>query len=423
MQVRIRMQEDLTLKKNTLAHHNIRLLFWINLFGTASFIDPVLTLFYLERGLTEQDILWVMMFWSGSVLVGELPTGIYADRFGAKLSFMTGSAVRFISFVLLFFAAEPWQFFLYSSLNGLSVTFFSGAEEALIYESLKRSREQHLMDRAMGNIRSAVFLTSIVTVLAGAYLAKDLTEQQFHLLIMIGMVFHAVEFLLMFFVKQPPEEQSFRDNPFAHISSGLNVIRGTPQLFWLFLNVSIVFITSGAVFENFDQPFLTAAGLPVEWIGVFYALSALLGFAVSRSIGFFTANVPHVVIMHVTGAGAAAGLFFAGMFGSSLIAAGAVFFGLRLLRAVRDPVYSQLTNDWIPSGSRATTLSLLSIIDSVLDLAIFGMLSGLADRGLSTVFLAAAAIALIGAVIPVKKAPPAIATANGRPHPETRDAF
>ncbi|WP_211274958.1 MFS transporter [Bacillus marinisedimentorum] len=408
------------MKKNTLAHHNIRMLFWINLFGTASFIEPVLTLFYLERGLTEQHILWIMMFWSGSVLIGELPTGIYADRFGAKISFMTGSAVRFISIVLLFYAAEPWQFFLYSSLNGISVTFFSGAEEALIYESLKRSREQHLMDRAMGNIRSAVFLTSIVTVLAGAYLAKDLTDQQFHMLIVLGMVFHAVEFFLLFFVRQPPGEQSFRGNPFAHITTGIQVIWSTPPLFWLFLNVSIVFITAGAVFENFDQPFLTKAGLPVEWIGAFYALSALLGFAVSRSIGLITSRVPHVVIMYVTGIGAAAGLLLAGLLGCSLLTAGAIFFGLRLIRAVRDPVYSQLTNDWIPSGSRATTLSLLSIIDSVLDLVIFGMLSGLADSGLSIVFLAAAAIALIGALIPVKKAP-AGKEANGELKPDTRN--
>ena len=77
--------------KSTLATHNIRVLFWISFFGTISFLQPVLTLFYFERGLTSSDILIVLMFWSGAVLIGEVPTGIFADRFGAKYSFLFGS--------------------------------------------------------------------------------------------------------------------------------------------------------------------------------------------------------------------------------------------------------------------------------------------------------------------------------------------
>lgn len=127
--------------KQTLASHNIRMLFWISFFGTISFLQPVLTLFYFERGLTSSEILIVLMFWSGAVLLGEVPTGIFADRFGAKYSFLLGSLLKFISIVLLLFAYEPWMFFLYSFINGFSVTFFSGADEALIYDSLKESNE------------------------------------------------------------------------------------------------------------------------------------------------------------------------------------------------------------------------------------------------------------------------------------------
>ncbi|MCO7127087.1 MFS transporter [Sporolactobacillus shoreicorticis] len=72
------------------------------------------------------------------MLIGEIPTGVYADRFGAKCSFITDPVLRIASIVLLFFASETWMFFVCSFINGFSVTFYSGADEAFIYESLIR---------------------------------------------------------------------------------------------------------------------------------------------------------------------------------------------------------------------------------------------------------------------------------------------
>ncbi|MGD7059432.1 hypothetical protein ACQCVN_21630 [Rossellomorea aquimaris] len=76
------------MKKGTLAAHNIHFLFWSQIFGSIRFITPVLTLFYFSRGLDETLILLVMTFFSLGVLIGEVPTGIFADRFRAKLSFL-----------------------------------------------------------------------------------------------------------------------------------------------------------------------------------------------------------------------------------------------------------------------------------------------------------------------------------------------
>lgn len=110
--------------KGTIAGHNIRVMFWIQFFSSMSFLAPILTLFYTERGLTASEILIVLMFWSGAVLVGEIPTGVIADRFGAKKSFLIGTSIKIVSMVILLFAHEPWVFFFYSFVNGFSVTFF-----------------------------------------------------------------------------------------------------------------------------------------------------------------------------------------------------------------------------------------------------------------------------------------------------------
>ena len=249
------------MKNHTLASYNINLLFWSQFFGTISFLQPVLTLFYMERGLTESNILIVLMFWSAGVFIGEVPTGVLADRFGPKVSFITGSIVKIASISILFFADSVWSFCLYSALNGLSLTFFSGADQALIYESLKKSNEHNFMDAAMGKIQSAGFISMIAAVLFGSYMAKDLHDDQFIFLIGLSLCCQFVQLVLLFFVKNPSGSFNYRDNPFTQVTEGIQVIKKSPQLLLMFLNVTLVFIPSGAVFKNFDQPFLKGAGV------------------------------------------------------------------------------------------------------------------------------------------------------------------
>lgn len=388
--------------KGTIAGHNIRVMFWIQFFSSMSFLAPILTLFYTERGLTASEILIVLMFWSGAVLVGEIPTGVIADRFGAKKSFLIGTSIKIVSMVILLFAHEPWVFFFYSFVNGFSVTFFSGADEALIYDSLKETGDQNQMDQAMGKIQSAGFISMIIAVLFGAYLAKDLQEGQFILLILLGIFCYIIELLLVLQVKQPYRESFIRENSFSHVKDGWKAIRRTPQLVWMFLNVTLVFIPAGAVYGYFDQPLILEAGLPVFFIGVMYALASVVGYFASQSIGWLTNQFSRVFLMNLTGFLAFAGLLLSALFADVLFMVLGAFFVLRLVQTVRYPIYSQLSNDIIPSHVRATTISLLSIVDSGLDLLIFGSLSVVALKGYTNVLIGCAVIVLIGTLLPIR---------------------
>ncbi|WP_347549981.1 MFS transporter [Pseudalkalibacillus hwajinpoensis] len=186
----------------SISKRNTTTLFWVTFFGTICFLQPVLTLFYLENGLSEADILLIMLGWSGAVLVGEIPTGVFADRFGPKQSFLCGSVIKLVSICVLFFADNIELFMVFSILNGLSVTFFSGADEALLYVSLKIDNMQHQMDEAMGKIQSAGFIAMIIAVLSGSFIARDLQMEQFHLLIMLSLGCYVLELLLLFRIRE-----------------------------------------------------------------------------------------------------------------------------------------------------------------------------------------------------------------------------
>jgi MFS family permease len=391
----------MTMKTTSISKHNINVMFWISFFGTINFIAPVLTLFYLGRGLEPLHILWLQLFWSGAVLLGEVPGGVVADRFGPKVSFFIGVMLKIGSLIFLIFAVEPWMFFLFSALNGFSVTFFSGADEALVYESLKEDDEHHRMDRAMGKIQSAGFISMIMAVLFGAYFASDLKDEQFVTLIIIGAAFHVVELLLIFFLRSPSQYGNYRENPFTQVASGIKAIRKAPALLLLFINFTLVFIPADSVYEAFNQPIFTEAGLPVVMIGILYALAAVGAFFISQSVGWLTNRFSRVLLMNVTGAVAALALFLSAVYGESLWVVLGAFFLLRLGQAMRGPIYSQLKNDLIPSEIRATTLSLISVLDSAFDLVVFGLLSVIAFKGITGILVVSSIVALIGTLTPI----------------------
>jgi MFS family permease len=390
------------MKKGTLASHNIRFLFWSSLFGSVQFIQPVLALFYFARGLDEASILWVMLFWSIGVLIGEVPTGMFADRYGAKQSFMIGAILSIVSHSILLWAYEPWVFFASSLLSGFAVTFFSGADEALLYESLKESNEENMMDRAMGLIQSAQFIIMVVVLILGAIIAKDLTNKQFNLLIVLGIVFQSVQLVLLSFIKNPSNHGNYRENPFNQVKEGILAIKKAPQVLWMFLNITLVFIPTAAIFDKFNDKLLSDAGLPIYLIGFVLSGLAILSFFVSRSIGWITSKISRVTVLYATGAIGVMGLLLAAFFRETLWILLCVMVLLRFVRTVRYPVYSQLANEVIPSHVRATTISLLSIVDSFCDILIFSSVAGIAVFGFDKMFLVSAAIALIGSMLPIR---------------------
>ncbi len=388
---------------SSLSARNLTLLFWVHFFGTISFLQPVLTLFYVKNGLSEANILVLLICWSGAVLIGEIPTGVFADRFGARVSFLTGSIIKLCSIGILLLANSLEMFMLFSVLNGLSVTFFSGADEALIYESLKKDNKQQKMDEAMGKIQSAGFIAMMIAVLFGSFFARDLEQEQFQLLILLSMVSYIVEFVLLFFIQEPSGKVNIPGTSIENVLEGVRVIKQAPRLLVMFMNVTLVFIPTVAVFQKFDQPLMVGSGLPVYFIGPVYAVGALLAFFSSRSIGMLNKKLSYSVLMYTSGLLSAFGLLLAALFQNQLWIILFLVLFLRWVGAIRYPIYSKLSNNIIPSHVRATTISLLSILDSLFDLVIFLLLISFAAESIQGILFGGAAVALIGSVLPIQQ--------------------
>jgi|GEM_PF-4331567 len=118
-----------------------------------------------------------------------------------------------------------------------------------------------------------------------------------------------------------------------------------------------------------------------------YAAGSVLCWFLSRRLEVFTA--PRIRLVFWSGAVILAACIMATFVQHSLWVAGFAFFLIRAGRTIRNPILGQMQNEHIPSGSRATALSILSL---------------LAGFGLPAIFAACAAVVFIGLLFPVREA-------------------
>ena len=113
------------------------------LFYTARFYYPVLTILFLDYGLTLEQFGILNLAWALSIVFAEVPSGALADIFGRKRLLVVAASLMVVEMSLLVFVplgASPILFavFLINRIcSGFSEAAASGADEALAYDSLK----------------------------------------------------------------------------------------------------------------------------------------------------------------------------------------------------------------------------------------------------------------------------------------------
>lgn len=105
-----------------------------------SFIWGINTIFLLDAGLNNLEAFAANAFFTVGQMIFEIPTGVIADTFGRRLSYLLGAITFGIATLLYLFAwqihAPFYAWALISMLLGLGSAFFSGATDAWLVDAL-----------------------------------------------------------------------------------------------------------------------------------------------------------------------------------------------------------------------------------------------------------------------------------------------
>src|SRR5919199_1706254 len=106
----------------------------------ASLIWGINTIFLLDAGLSNLEAFAANAFFTAGMVLFEVPTGVVADYWGRRASYLLGTltlAGSTLLYWLLWATKGPfWGWAVVSMLLGLGFTFFSGAVEAWLVDAL-----------------------------------------------------------------------------------------------------------------------------------------------------------------------------------------------------------------------------------------------------------------------------------------------
>jgi MFS family permease len=396
----------------------------------ASFIWGINTLFLLDAGLSNLEAFAANSFFTAGMVVFEVPTGVVADTWGRRISYLLGTIALASStalyYVLWVIEAPFWQWAVVSMLLGLGFTFFSGAVEAWLVDALNFAGYEGGLEVVLGRgqmISGAAMLGGSV---AGGVIAQATSlGVPFLLRVLVLLIMFGTAFRLMFDLGWEPEPRETPLRAMRHVFiTSLDHGLKNPPVRWVMLAAPFA---SGVGFYTFYalQPYLlelygdpkaySVAGLAAAIVA---GAQILGGYAAPKIRGLFEKRTTALILGSLVSVLILALLGLTDLFWLAL--ALLVIWGL--IFAADMPIRQAYLNDMIPSKQRATVLSFDSLMGSTGGVVIQPVLGKSADvYSYSTSFVFGAVFQL--ASIPFlalsrrERAPADTATASSAPVP------
>jgi MFS family permease len=338
----------------------------------ASFIWGINTLFLLDAGLSNLEAFAANAFFTAGMVVFEVPTGVVADTWGRRTSYLLGTvtlAATTFAYYLLWAAEGPfWLWAVVSMLLGLGFTFFSGATEAWLVDALSYAGYEGDLEAVFGRGQMVSGIAMLGGSVAGGVIAQA-TSLGVPFLIRAGVLvlMFAVAYRLMMDLGFTPQRgespvRAVRTVLMTSLDHGLK----NPPVRWVMLAAPF---TSGVGFYTFYalQPYLLELYGDEEAYAVAGLAAAIVagsqiagGYLAPKIRALFHRRTSALILGTLASSGILVGLGFTDAFllALGLLAVWGLIFSAEL------PIRQAYLNGMIPSQQRATVLSFDSLMGS-----------------------------------------------------------
>lgn len=338
----------------------------------ASLIWGINTLFLLDAGLSNLEAFAANAFFTAGMVLFEIPTGVIADTWGRRTSYLLGTITLTVTTVLYYLLwiwdAPFWQWAVISALLGLGFTFFSGAVEAWLVDALKFTKYNGNLEAIFGRGQMVSGAAMLVGSVAGGYIAQlSSLGVPYALRAVILAVMFVVAFKLMYDIGFAPQK---RQKPVKAMRSiltqSLNHGLKNPPVRWIML--AAPFSAGVGIFAFYAmQPYLLELYGNPEAYGVAGLAAAIV--AGSQIAGGYLAPKIRLIFTRRTNAlitGTVLSVIMLTLMGTVQYFWPVLLFLVvwAMLFAAVGPIRQAYLNGLIPSKQRATVLSFDSLMGS-----------------------------------------------------------
>ncbi len=317
---------------------------------------PYIVPFYTSNNLDMHHIMILQAVYSVSIVALEIPSGYFADVIGRKRTLILGTVLGALGYTIYSFSYGFLGFLAAELVLGFGQSFISGADSAMLYDSLLDAKKQNEYIKYEGRMVSIGNIAEASAGIAGGFIA--LISLRANFLAQAGVNYLAIPVALL--LVEPAKHQRLKTFTFKTI---LHVVRDS-----LFINrelrtnifLSSIIGTATLTLAWFAQPYFKHIGLPLTLYGLLWTLlnltvgvAAMAAYRVESRVGPKTMVLAFAV-------GIPAGYLLLGTMDSmwGLV----ILFLFYILRGLATPVLKDYIHRLTSSEVRATVLSVRNFI-------------------------------------------------------------
>lgn len=373
---------------------NIPLLYIIKISKWFNMVMPIVVLFYQDNGMGMHEIFILKAIYSVAIVVMEIPSGWMADIWGRKKTLILGAVLGSAGFLAYSFSYGFLAFAIAEIILGIGHSFVSGADSAMLFDSLKADNKTKEYTKQEGRITSTGNFAEAIAGITGGFLAAISLRTPFYLQFAVAAMAIPAALTLI--------EPKIHSNKHVHsIKKLVQNIKNTlvvNQNLRISILLSAVTGTATLTFAWLVQPFFKAIDLPVEMFGIFWTalnltvgVSSIFAHRVEIFLGKRYTLLAIILLL-------SAGYFLSGI---AITFWGLAFlFLFYLMRGIATPVLKNYINQYTESEVRATMLSVRNFIIRISFAVIGPLLGWITDNiSLNYAFILAGVIYLTSALI------------------------
>lgn len=194
---------------------NIKLLALLNFFTDFKFHSAVLIIYFANVTGSYALAMSIFSIVMVSSALFEIPTGIFSDMIGRKKTVMLGALFATLSAIFYAIGYSYVPLVIGAVFEGISRSWYSGNNDALLYDSLNQSGKKERFAHYSGKLSSMFQLA----LMMGAVVGSILAQWSFPLIMWLSVIPQFICFVLSLFLRDPQKITKGKANIFAHLKT------------------------------------------------------------------------------------------------------------------------------------------------------------------------------------------------------------
>lgn len=337
---------------------NVMKLYFIGFFGNNFFDRAIWMIYFTHLGFSLLQIAILQAILNATQFLSEIPTGLISDKYGRKVSLIV-ARMFIICYMLGFMFFDSFYLIAVAQVfYGVGLTCISGADQSLLYDTLKDKKLEKNYSKIIGRYFAIVILALAISMSIGGFLQ----ELSWSTVYLFGVICQSIALLITLNLK---ESSSYNTNKTRKVSDLIGEIKLflklNPNLRLYLIGIGI-FYAIGSVYYMYNQVLFDQMGLPTYIISLLFGIDSIVAAVASINAykleSKFTARIVFSFCLNATV------VMFLLLFTKTNFWVLIGFFGVSLIYNTLEPIASNVLNLEVSSEKRNTMLSMTKFLST-----------------------------------------------------------